>query len=324
MEESEIKIIFSNSHIIDKDNFETKKWKQQVNDPLFRKKTKNANLYYSPFKALSNTMKNGLISIFKADNTPLSKPTRNALIKRKLITENNEITELGYYNTVAAIGLKEQCSILKIEYSSAKVKYKGSVEMAALSYFEGNGWEGFYSEGTALFELLRGFIIEPLSQFAKETFEEFDRQEYEILRHSIFYSYGKNIRNQILNNILNYNTTDLSRSLERLKSIRSKETFVFSFVNMTLDNSNPYKKSFPVEKIVSLFENMDRELLRRIAVMCMDGTISPAGWPDLLVFKENSVKFVEVKKNDKLIFSQIFTIETLINMGAQVSVFKVK
>ncbi len=308
----------------EKINRESRNWEARVKEPSFHNNSKNHNLYYGPFNDLSNTMKKALISIYCEESKKISTATQKALVKRKLISDISELTETGRYLAIAALGLKQQCSALGINYIRNVLESQTNIEETVLSYYQEQEWDGFFSEGRVLFELLQGFVFDPVSQFAKEVFEKKGKQEYEILGSTIFTYYETEIRNTIISNIHNYNSKALSDNLHKLRKLKNKVSFDLGYGIISFGSESPHKSIFPIDKMISLFNNIERSSLEKIALLCLDGFVSATGWPDLIIFKNGSFKLIEVKKSDKLILSQIFTLETLVKKGVEITIFKAK
>lgn len=250
--------------------------------------------------------------------------TFSALIMRNLITGNGDLTINGRYYAIAASSLKKQCEKLGIHYTRNKLDFIGSVEDDVLKLYKDEGWDGFFSEGRVLFELLQGFIIDPISIQSKNIFRIKGKQEYETLHSSIFSNYSSDLRTLIIQNIRNYTSKQLLVNLKKLRSLKNCDSFSLGYGTISFENESPHYSSFPIESMIQLFESIGRVLLENIANLCMDGLIGRTGWPDLLIFNKYGFRLVEVKKGDKLILSQIFTFETLIDNGIEIYVFKAK
>lgn len=299
-------------------------WQSEIADPQFHTKTVNHNLYISEFNHLSTKMKEALISKKRGYINNINISTEKALLKRKLVDDSGKLTTSGVLLAIGSMSLVEQCELIGAKYREVEKEYNERVELSVLRKFLKEEWYGSFSEGKIIFELLNSIALLPIIEVAKRAFDVKEKQEYEIIGCSIFNNFCNSLKQKIIDRIRNIDENELKENYDYIKRIKQKRIFNLGYGIISFGGESPHKIDFTTKEIITLFDDISREDLEIIANLCMNGSISPTGWPDLIIHRNKEYKMIEVKRHDKLILSQIITISTLIKKKIEVYVFKTK
>lgn len=244
-------------------------------------------------KEVTKNMKLAIIKIYNLDTSKINKSTIKALFDRELIDENNILTENGRNYIISTFPLKKQCEKLELKLIEVELNYDEKIEEVALKYFEEKGYLGTSIEGMALFTILKGYILDKL-----EKYNRFN---------SRIEAYRDCLESQLLD-LENYKieitqcieTIDLERFKNNMNEILNDRIVMLFCQGLT---------SLFAEKI---FLALDKEIVKNLFLTIWSNPfLYRNGWTDLILVKDNKIKFVEVKGKDKLHESQIITIQKM-------------
>lgn len=224
------------------------------------------------------------------------------------------------------------------EWRSGKNGSWQSIEAAALDHFLATGWSGCIGEGGAILNLMKiacfryipsRYKLNFVEGFFHPNFVESNRKSLEKMqcymrkapdifrKKSLLTEFSFldvcSKREVLLQNIDKCDSIHIKKMFrDMLKPVESDmtKTILISDGNYTLANFFPYLRE---SHLLGLFENLGVEKLKGITEIFMtDSYEYRKGWPDLTLWRDSHVKFVEVKgpgdslrKSQKKIISDI-------------------
>ena len=188
------------------------------------------------------------------------------------------------------MSLEKQCAKLSLPLKEIKLDYSGKPEPALLSYFEAQGYTGSFIEGYTLLTVLKALMLDMLSEL-----NSFDDRSDACARY---------LEAQFV--ILE---DDLDCIINSIKDI-SKEKYLDNLKEII---NNPFVKShhpdLSYDCCEALFDAIEKDTFLSVARKFSEDPYKYRnGWPDLIIVKDQEVKFIEVKTSDKLTKSQLLTI----------------
>ena len=222
------------------------------------------------------------------DATP---QTINALKKRKLIDSASKLTYTGRCMAIRAQPLNKQCISMNIGYAKIELPTSSlSPEFAALKYFSEKGYRGISAEGTPILLLIKATILDFLAKNSEfETREDCCRRytEAHLQRHL-------DKRSEIIDQIAKTKRRHIRRNLNEILSV--------------YEPPSP-NKGLSINLLLELYELLGTESITAIATLMLDDPYEyRKGWPDLIIWWKNNLRWIEVKTTDKFHDSQITTI----------------
>lgn len=243
---------------------------------------------------LTTEMRKALCVILREGYTNAHPSTVKALISRGLVTPDRLLTPEGKRQCIALLPLQEQCMVMGLEYEVIpNLKGHGRPEIAALKYYEKNGFVGSSCEGGAILLLIRAAALDKLTEL--NTFKSREDActrftEAQLVIH-------KDSSEEILFAI---RSTTLQQVVEGFKEIYRSLFVQDCYPNLTH------------EVISALFLSLGRTKIAEIASVMMEESGGyRAGWPDLTLTNGVEMIWAEVKTTDKLHMSQITTISRM-------------
>ncbi len=280
---------------------------------------KSPTIYYSDIlNSLSKTMKFALKDLV-IKNSPIQTATIKALEKRNLF-QNQNLTIDGKIIAVSLLSLKEQCRILQIEYKEVQCINYGRPESLIIEHYQNQNFNGVFTESRLVIGILKTVLLSVLYPKASKIFNIEDSFRLQFLGYPILHSiFSNETYKEITNAFKNIESEEFFYYFNLNKTIETQT--IFCTGNFTLsgtgdtgyidfDPDSAYKifKLLGSEKLIEIFKKINRNM------------ILYAGWPDLIVFNIDSYSFIEVKKNDKLLPTQIATFIELISLGMNIKV----
>lgn len=191
------------------------------------------------------------------------------------------------------MSLIKQCQKLSLKYEEIELNYSGSPEVAALEYYQIQGYIGSYNEGGLILNVLKALMLDELTKL--NTFKERTDACSRYLEAQL------KILNKYTDRIINcINNTNRAR-------------FISNFTEII--NTPSVKKEYPklnVKMATSLFDAISTKDFINIAYKISEDPYTfRKGWPDLTIIKNNEVRFIEIKTTDKLQKSQMLTIPVM-------------
>lgn len=165
------------------------------------------------------------------------------------------------------------------------------VERAVLSHFQVAGWRGFWREGGLLLTLIKAMSFEKLNYDERTRFVE---AIYTLAADS---QYGRTYEvADLLAQLHRATAEQVSRNFDHMNS-RGPHTDAGT--NWTSTNSSSLQDIWPgleVWMLLELLEVAGVDLLHRIAsVFATNPYEYRRGWPDITMWKDGQLRFVEVK-----------------------------
>lgn len=161
------------------------------------------------------------------------------------------------------------------------------VEDAALAHYQSQGWEGANSEGGLMLTLIKAASFDPLSPRNANTFVE------ALYAQNVSFPEDKFEPDQLIETILGATLGRLERNWAVISRDAGETPYFFPSVRW--------------HHIASLFQTLGPERLAAIARIFARAPYDyRAGWPDLTLWRDGQVRFVEVKApGDRLHASQV-------------------
>jgi hypothetical protein len=246
---------------------------------------------------LSLNMRRALRGVLRGNSSDISTSTFQALAKRRLLSEDRSLTQLGRATAILLVPLAEQCRHMAIPLEEmANPNDEILPEIAAWEHYRQNGFVGAYCEGGSILLLIRAAALDTLASLNSFNSRADARERF----------------------------TEAQLVIHRDKSAKIIETIEAATADHVMSNFQEiYKSSFiqevypslTVEAILSLFLALGSERLSVITKAIMEEPYQyRSGWPDLTMIRDGSIHWVEVKTNDKLHMSQIVTLSRMKNL----------
>ncbi|MBD8636713.1 VRR-NUC domain-containing protein [Stenotrophomonas sp. CFBP 13725] len=165
-----------------------------------------------------------------------------------------------------------------------------SVERAVLSHLEGYGWRGFWGEGGLLLNLIKCMSFPELPLHHRLTYVE------AIYAQIIAFEKEKVPVKHLLSALIEATPAQVQRNFTLMLD---RGPFVTKRSSITTTSTGSVLDFFPGLEpwmLAGLFQVAGHDLLHRIAsTFARDPYEYRRGWPDLTVWKDGQLRFVEVK-----------------------------
>jgi len=238
-------------------------------------------------------------------NASIPKITIKALNSRSLLTIDGSLSPSGKRYVLSKMPLLKQCIELSLEYQSISLTYDGKPEPVLLKYYESLGYLGSYSEGIAIFTVLKALMLDELQKYSS--------------REQACTGY---LDGQLF--VLKDKIDEIIFSISKV----NKKTFLLNFSDIICQPSTQMDKcpELSIDFANAIFDAIETNLFIKLATrIAQDPYTLRNGWPDLTLVKGDQVRFIEVKTTDKLHCSQLVTIPIMRKiLPFQFSVCKVK
>lgn len=182
-----------------------------------------------------------------------------------------------------------------------------SVEAAVLDHYRHEGWSGAAAEGGLILTLIKAASFDPLPVRLANTFIE------AIYAQNVAFAEDRFTHSQLLNAI---------RGASRRKIEAN-----WKVISATTGHTPAYYPAVFSDDVLGLFEHLGIDRLHAIAERFASASYDlRAGWPDLTLWREGEVRFVEVKApGDSMHAKQARLISTLlVPLGFQVGLAEVQ
>lgn len=214
-------------------------------------------------------------------------------------TERASAKKLGRFERQAErLGIEHEIIFLE---SGSKKEWRlnannawSSVEDAALNHYEKEGWMGSAAEGDLILTLIKAASFAKLDRRNADTFIEA--------------LYAQNVA-------FEEDRFDTIQLIETLAcATQSQLEQNWKVISQTAGVSPAYFPTVRLRQVIGLFEHLGSERLTHIAQLFAKAPYDlRAGWPDITLWKENEVRFVEVKApGDSMHASQSRLISTIL------------
>ncbi|MCM2359470.1 MAG: VRR-NUC domain-containing protein, partial [Geobacteraceae bacterium] len=193
--------------------------------------------------------------------------------------------------------LSKQCQLLNLPLEVIQSSKSGKPEHIVLENYVSSGYIGAYCEGGAILTALKALCLDLLAELNTSKLLKTQRQD----------ACSRYFEAQCL--VLNDKTEILLDAMEST----SKSRFIQNFIEIySYDFVRNIYPGLSVEFMTRLYDGVGINILCDIARVFMEDPYSyRAGWPDLTLIKGNEIRFIEVKTSDKLLESQVKTIQTM-------------
>lgn len=203
-----------------------------------------------------------------------------------------------YQKQAERLGIRHE--VVELEQDGAKQwRFDGasavsSVEEAALDHYRADGWDGAAAEGGLILTLIKAASFSAIPQRNADTFVEA--------------LYAQNVA-------FDEDRFEPGKMIETIaRSTRGKIEANWKIIAATAGNSPAFYPSVRREHVLGFYENLRPDRLVEIARVFATAPYDlRAGWPDLTLWKNGSVKFVEIKApGDSMHAKQARLISTLL------------
>jgi hypothetical protein len=215
------------------------------------------------------------------------------LRKYGLIDEVGCLTDYGLISTLETQPVEKQCRSLHLPLDEITVHKKGKVEVAALDFFRTQGYDGSFCEGGAVLLILKSLCLEKLVEANMFKSREDACKRY--LEAQLAIHYKK--RDIFLGAV---EQTPLSAMLDCFSEIYHYPIVQDAYPGLTREVVEGLYRAIGIEKLAAI-----------LWVLLEEPYLYRKGWPDLTLFGNGTVRFVEIKQKDTLHASQITTISAM-------------
>jgi hypothetical protein len=210
-----------------------------------------------------------------------------------LIDQFGRFTDYGFAWILELQSLEKQCQALHLPLNKITVHKKGKVEIAALDYFKSQGYDGSFCEGGAVLLILKSLCLQKLIEVNAFNSREDACKRY--LEAQLLTHYKK--RSNFLEAV---EQTQLPAMLENFSEIYNYVSVQEAYPGLTTNIIEGLYSAIGVEKLSAI-----------LWVLSEEPYLYRKGWPDLTLFGNGAVRFVEIKQKDNLHMSQITTISAI-------------
>jgi len=242
-----------------------------------------------------------------------NKTQLKGLVSRKYLNNELNITEEGELYIISTLPLVSQCNRLGLPIQILEWDKSKKPEIWAMQYFSNLGFIGAYCEGRAIGLILKGLCLDALTKTSYFYGTVINAKEDACLKDIATLSEkNEDELNGIMKEIYE---TDRSKYLSACEEILSYPVI------------NQYYPGLSMNFVDKMYDAFTKDEYCLIAKWIAMNPEHRNGWPDLTLFKEGMVRFVEVKTTDKLHKSQLITIpaiKQLINADIQVTKLKIQ
>ncbi len=236
---------------------------------------------------------------------PVDTSTRQWLLRTKLITHDNQVTEVGRIKLIESLKLAEQCATLQVPMEIVQLqRLEGlSTEAHAIAHLQQAYPEHLIvhdehlSLGTIFYSCLLAHYDKLAPQLSKEDQAVFEDRRY-LIGFDLWNFDAASIE-CACSQIIATTRADFDRGFALAVDLHKS-------VQQSLENRGLFRGS---EFYWRLFEGYGNELLSDLARFRV--TQPYLSFPDLCIVGSEGVSLIEVKAKDKLSFGQIYTFELL-------------
>ena len=245
---------------------------------------------------ITTPMRQHLLSILNGDKPLNAGQTELALVRHGLLDKQKRISNEGWIVAIEASSLAKQCSELGLELRTIEgLDFRGFPEIAAYEYFRAKGYIGTRCEGGAVLVLIRAAALDYLHEInifssRHDACSRFTEAQLFIHRDRI---------------------DSICAEIKKAKPADIAENFREIYANLEIES---YYPDLNTEKIQAIASALSMERLAMIArAIAVDPYTFRNGWPDLTLVDANArLSWVEVKTTDRLHYSQIRTLSTML------------
>ncbi len=182
-----------------------------------------------------------------------------------------------------------------------------SVEGAALQHYRGFGWEGAASEGGLILTLIKAASFAPLPERHADTFVE------ALYAQNVAFEEDRHEIDALLRNVGQATRPQIEANWARIAA--------------STGSTPRFYPSVRKDHVLGLFESLGPARLKNIAAIFATAPYDlRAGWPDLTLWRDGEIRFVEVKApGDSMHAKQVRLISTvLVPLGHAVAMCEVR
>jgi len=182
-----------------------------------------------------------------------------------------------------------------------------TVELGALDYYRSIGWDGAASEGGLILTLIKAASFEALDARNSDTFVE------ALYAQNVAFDQDRFAPERLIATVLNATRRQIERN--------------WKIIAASAGHSPAYHPNVREHHVTSLFDALGPDRLAEIATVFATAPYDlRAGWPDLTLWQDGKVKFVEVKgPSDSFHASQARLIsKLLLPLGFEVGLAEVR
>lgn len=179
------------------------------------------------------------------------------------------------------------------------------VETAVLDYYRIDGWRGYSGEGGLILNLIKAMSFPNINIRNRSTFIE------AIYAQNVAFESDRFEVDWLLKNVKEASPTQIKNNFDIMASKEMHTINYGSFSSTCCASMLDYFPQLQSYMFLELFDALGRDKLFDIAkIFSCDPYLYRKGWPDITIWKDGVVKFLEVKSpGDKLHNSQ----KTIIN-----------
>jgi hypothetical protein len=283
---------------------------------------------YEEITTLSHAMKLALKNSLLSPNFKINKSTLKSLLKRNLISNDYKLTHFGYYTAISLLSLKEQCNILKFQINELKINQKiYHPELMAINYYKDMNKEIYFIENSIAYHFFKILIFDELNSYMNKTKNFWSKYVYL----QAYDDFIKIIDTEMINRIKLIKEDKFKKNINLILEPLEKQKYIIDDDNIKIEilikNNMFYNDPFDglnFNIFVKLFKYLKQNTFEKmVGIFFQDPYLFRRGWPDLILFDNHDVKFIEIKTTDKLTYHQIVTLDHMVNKaGIDFSILK--
>jgi hypothetical protein len=219
------------------------------------------------------------------------------------------------------VNIELEMGLTKGEWLNIKTNKFSGIEAAVLGKYEIDGWKGYAEEGGLILNLIKSMSFPKIKNRHRAIFIE------AIYAQNYAFEEDHFEKSWLLDNIRN---ADLKRIQKNYRVMASRKPYSWRESGITFTKTTSMLDYFPSLRewmFCELYENLGLDVIYQIAEKFSENPYEyRKGWPDLTIWKEGKVRFLEIKgPGDRLQSSQITNIQEFMKpLGLDYSLVEVR
>jgi len=212
------------------------------------------------------------------------------------------LTERGRIVAISCLGLEEQCKILGIKINYESINVNNGTEISALEFYKEHGYTGNISVFQIITDIIYSICFDKLYPLhIKKYGDKRSADSYSGCLYG-FMEYFEKLKFDLIYLIKSSNDKIVEKNFKKILEID----------NLYYKDLRKYR-NISQDIVIRTYKCIGNEDISKIGMLILSNNpyIYSTGWPDLMLIKDNRIRFVEVKRKDKLKKSQIITIGDL-------------
>ncbi len=197
----------------------------------------------------------------------------------------------------------------------------------AINYYKDMNKEIYFIENSIAYHFFKILIFDELNSYMNKTKNFWSKYVYL----QAYDDFIKIIDTEMINRIKLIKEDKFKKNINLILEPLEKQKYIIDDDNIKIEilikNNMFYNDPFDglnFNIFVKLFKYLKQNTFEKmVGIFFQDPYLFRRGWPDLILFDNHDVKFIEIKTTDKLTYHQIVTLDHMVNKaGIDFSILK--